>query len=149
MSGLGLVPNEIVGYRIKPDWYNFTVVVVKRFGASSKKKGQEYEEALAYCRSLESASDWLIAHVTRVKAEQLQDQVLKSALLGDRAAEGSVANAQALAEAIRTAKASAHAAIAELTARLEAAGLNTPKLMTHFMGGESPEDDTTAAPDNA
>lgn len=155
MSGLGLVPNEIVGYRIKPDWYNFTVVVVKRFGASSKKVGQEYEEALAYCRSLESASDWLIEHVTRVTAEQLQDDVLKAAQaqitakgakVSAKVAEESVANAKALAQAITLAKESAHAAIAELTTRLEAAGLNTSKKLTHFMGGDLPEDDAEAVP---
>jgi hypothetical protein len=154
MSGLGLVPNEIVGYRIKPDWYNFTVVVVKRFGSNSKKAGQEYEEALAYCRSLESASDWLIEHVTRVKAEQLQAEVLaaaeaqiaaKGAKVSLKVAEGSVANARALAEAIGLAKAEAHAAIADLTARLEAAGLDTSKKLTHFMGGELPEGDPAEA----
>lgn len=149
MSGLGLVANEIVGYRIKPDWYNFTVVVVKRYGKNSKKAGQEYEEALAYCRSLESASDWLISHVTRVKAEQLQEQVYQSAQLSDKAAEGSVANVKALAEAIGLAKAAAHAAIADLTVRLEAAGLGTPKQMTHFMGGEMPEGETVDTPADA
>lgn len=154
MSGLGLVPNEIVGYRIKPDWYNFTVVVVKRFGASSKKAGQEYEEALAYCRSLQSASDWLIEHVTRVTAEQLQDDVLKAAQaqiaakgakVTAKVAEDSVANAKALAQAIATAKDSAHAAIADLAARLAAAGLDTPKKLTHFMGDEMPEGDADTA----
>lgn len=154
MSGLGLVPNEIVGYRIKPDWYNFTVVVVKRFGKNSQKAGQEYEEALAYCRSLESASDWLIDHVTRVKAEQLQEAVLsaaqaqiaaKGAKVTDKVAEGSVANVKALAEAIGHAKAAAHEAIADLNKRLEAAGLGTPKKLTHFMGGEMPEADPAEA----
>jgi hypothetical protein len=155
MSGLGLVPNEIVGYRIKPDWYNFTVVVVKRFGTNSKKAGQEYEEALAYCRSLTSASDWLIEHVTRVTAEQLQADVLaaaqaqiaaKGAKVAAKVAEGSVANAKALADAIAVAKAAAHVAIEELSARLEAAGLNSPKKLTHFMGGEMPESEGEPAP---
>lgn len=131
MSGLGLVPNKVVGYRIKPDWYNFTVVVVKQFGATSKKAGQEYEEALAYCKSLESAVDWLIAHVARIEGEARQEQ--------QQAIDGSVAAAQALLDAVTAAKAAAHAAVADLDARLRAAGLGTPKQVVHFMGGELPE----------
>jgi hypothetical protein len=131
MSGLGLVPNKVVGYRIKPDWYNFTVVVVKQFGATSKKCGQEYEEALAYCKSLESAVDWLIEHVTRIEGEARQEQ--------QHAIDGSVAAANAMLAAIEQAKAAAHAAVADLDARLRAAGLDTPKQVVHFMGGETPD----------
>lgn len=126
MSGLGLIPNEIVGWRIKPDWYNFTVVVVKRFGTSSKRAGQEYEESLAYCRSIESATQWLVQHVTRVEGERLQNVV--------QGASGSVANAQALHDAITAAQAVALVAVAELEGRLTAAGLNSPKLVTKFLG---------------
>lgn len=137
MSGLGLIPNEIVGWRIKPDWYNFTVVVVKRFGTSSKRAGQEYEESLAYCRSIESATQWLVQHVTRVEGEKLQDVVQE--------ASGSVASAQALFDAIVKAQAVALAAVAELEVRLTAAGLNSPKLVTKFLG-EQPSD-SESAPD--
>jgi len=163
MSGLGLVPNKIVGFRIKPDWYNFTVVVVKQYGTSSKKAGQEYEEALAYCKSLESAASWLIEHVVRVKGEELQAEIEAKAkaeadaLAGvkstaktvTKTAEevfaGSIASAEALVAAIALAKEAAHGAIADIEARLRAAGLETPKQVTHFMGGEAPEESATDA----
>jgi hypothetical protein len=136
MSGLGLVPNKIVGYRIKPDWFNFTVVIVKEYGQSSKKHGQEYEESLAYCKSLESAVNWLIQHVTRVEGERLQDEI--------QAAEGSVASAEGLLKAMQVAQAAALEAVADLNAKLMAAGLSSPKQLTHLLGGTTPEEDTEA-----
>lgn len=132
MSGLGLVPNEIVGWRIKPDWYNFTVVLVKRHGPSSKKAGQEYEEPLAYCSTLENAVRRIISQEIRAEGERLQ------AL---DALEGSVASAQAMLTAIESAQKAAFAAVADLEARLKAAGLDSPKKLTHFLGGTAPGDD--------
>ena len=136
MAGLGLVPNEIVGWRIKPDYYNFTVCIVKRFGATSKKVGQEYEESLAYCKNLESAVSWLIQHVTRVASERLQDEI--------QAAEGSVASAEGLFAAIKLAQAAALIAVAQLDARLTAAGLNQAKKVAQFLGGPVPDEEAPA-----
>lgn len=133
MSGLGLVPNEIVGWRIKPDWYNFTVVLVKRHGPASKKVGQEYEEPLAYCSSLENAVRRIISQVTRVEGERLQASA--------EAVEGTVASAQALLKATELAQQAAFAAVADLNARLQAAGLDSPKKLTHFLGGTTPAGD--------
>jgi hypothetical protein len=133
MSGLGLVPNEVVGYRIKPDWYNFTVCVVKRFGKTSKKVGQEYEEPLAYCRSLESSAAWLLQHVVRIEGEALQDQI--------QATKGSVASVDGLLAAMQTAQVAVLRAVAELETRLEAAGLDSPKKVHLLLNGSAPETD--------
>jgi hypothetical protein len=138
-SGLGLVPNKIVGWRIKPDWYNFTVVLVKRHGDSSSKAGQEYEESLAYCRTLENAVSWLIEHVTRVRSEELQS--------GQFAETGSIADAQALKQAIEMAHVEALKAVSELTRRLEEAGVFAPKQLVHALHEDSsqPEAEASAA----
>ena len=125
MSGLGLTPNAIVGWRIKPDWYNFTVVVVKRHGAGSAKAGQDYEEALAYCKSIEHAAAWLVDHLTRTESEHLQASAF--------AATQSVADVQALRTAIELAKAATLVAVAELTQKLADAGLGTSKAVVHFL----------------
>lgn len=138
-TGLGLVPNKIVGWRIKPDWYNFTVVLVKRHGDASSKAGQEYEESLAYCRTLPNAVSWLIEHVTRIRAEELQDI--------EQAKTGSIAQAEALRQAIELAHEAAQKAVAELTQRLETAGVFKPRDVLKALGGEAsaaPEDDTDA-----
>jgi hypothetical protein len=140
MSGLGLVPNEIVGWRIKPDWYNFTVVLVKRHGGG-KKAGQEYEEALGYCKSLESAVNFILQFVTRFEAEHQQEAV--------QARTGTVADAQSMLNAMQRAQKEALRAVAELQARMDAAGLNTPKKVTHFLGGRPPEEDGEEAQDAA
>jgi hypothetical protein len=133
MGGLGLVPNEIVGWRLKPDFYNVTVTVVKRYGPASKKAGQEYEEPLAYCRNVKGAVEWLIQHVTRVKGEQLQDVT--------QAATKSVADATALMQAVEAAREAALAAVDDLEARLRARGLVGNKALTHFLGGTAPRDE--------
>lgn len=136
MSGLGLIPNEIIGWRIKPDYYNFTVVLVKRHGPTSKKAGQEYEEALAYCKNIASSVQFLLQHVTRIEGERLQEEI--------QAVEGSVASAEAMLAAMVLAQKAALTAVAELDARLTAAGLGTPKLVTKFLGGLQPTDEGQA-----
>lgn len=52
MSGLGLVPNEVVGYRITADSHNWVVVLVKKHGKDSKFAGQEYVTPLGYYRDI-------------------------------------------------------------------------------------------------
>jgi hypothetical protein len=121
MSGLGLVPNEVVGYRIVPDWNSFNVQLVKRRGASSKQAGQEYGETLAYCRSLEFATEYIVQHATRVYGEELQN--------AEEAVRKTVGDAKALAEAIVKAQASAVAAVLELKARIDALGLDRKGLV--------------------
>lgn len=126
MSGLGLVPNEIVGWRIKPDWYSYNVVIVKRRGEASKKAGEEYEEVIAYCKSIEFATDRIIDQVARIRGEELQ--------VSQQAVDGTVASTEALLRAIEEGKAEAAKAVAELTTRLQAAGIFTPKDVMKALG---------------
>ena len=115
MTGLGLVPNKFVGYRIKPDWYSFNVVLVKRHGPGSKNAGKEYETTLAYCKTLPFAVAWIVSHRARVKGGELQD--------AQQVDDGTVASLEALrasfAEATELAVKAAHA----LEKRLEDAGI--------------------------
>lgn len=137
MAGLQLTPNEIVGYRIKPDWYNFKVVLVKKKGAASKDKGQEYEEVLGYCRSVQFAANFIISHATRMYGEELQDAT--------EAQKKSVADAKALAEAVEKAQACALVAVQELEERIKALGLTRKELVVGLGGADdAPTNDSTA-----
>ena len=53
-------PNKIIGFRILPDDYTWTVFVVK-----------EYLNPVAYCRTLESAAQWILARNARQLTESL------------------------------------------------------------------------------
>lgn len=132
MPALDLTPNAIVGYRIRPDWYNFTVVVVKRHGSSSSKAGETYEESLAYCKNLEHAVHWLVEHVTRVEGERLQGQLpdLSSCLVAT----------QALEQAITAAKQAAVEAVQDLKSSLQDAALAQPAMMRKLLGAPSAEE---------
>lgn len=133
MSGLGLVPNEIVGYRLKPDWYSWNVVLVKRHGASSKAAGTEYDTTLAYCKNLEFAVRWMMDHATRLHGARNQADA--------EAATGSIAQAQAVVDAVQAAKVDVLAAIARLQADLDAAGLKNKDVIKLL--GATPEDAET------
>lgn len=121
---LNLIPNPVVGYRIKPDWYCFNVVVVKKHGSGSKSAGQEYETVLAHCKNLEFAAKWLFDHVLRVEGEKLQQSVI----------EQSVADMQALLQATTVAKSEVLKAVEELRGELSRAGLLTPKQLVQALG---------------
>lgn len=64
-------PNKIIGFRIVPDDYTWTVFVVKEYGEHSKNAGQEYLNPVAYCRTLESAAQWILARNARQLTESL------------------------------------------------------------------------------
>ncbi len=131
---LNLIPNEIVGYRIKPDWYSFNVVLVKRHGSQSKNAGKEYETTLAYCKSLPFAVNWLVSHAARMHGELAQKD--------QEAVDGSVADAKALAATFERARDEALRAVEELQARLFAAGLSKPKDVVQLLGGAAePQDE--------
>jgi hypothetical protein len=68
-SGARFTPNEVVGYRILPDEHNWTVVLVRKYGPASKNAGQEYTSPLAYCRTLESAAQWILNRDARMQTE--------------------------------------------------------------------------------
>lgn len=121
MPGLDLTPNPFVGYRIKPDWYSFNVVIVKRHGAASKLAGQEYEKPVAYCKSIASAVQWIVRHAARVRGELAQaDQV---------ALDGSVASAVALESVFQGALEDALSAALQLQGRVDELGLPHKELV--------------------
>lgn len=118
---LNLAPNELVGYRIKPDWHSFNVVLVKRHGPTSKNAGQEYDTPLAYCKNLSFAADCIFSHATRMVGELNQKDALQ--------AEGSVADAKALHAAFDDARAHTLQAVAELQSRIDKLGLPRKELV--------------------
>lgn len=124
IMSLNLVPNEIVGYRIKPDWYCFNVVLVKRYGPNSKRAGQEYDTVLAHCKSLPFAVQWLTAHAIRMYGEISQKEVERLT--------GSVADAAALEKAVSQAQAAALAAISDLDERISNSGIPRADLIKHL-----------------
>lgn len=126
---LNLVPNELVGYRIKPDWYNFKVVCVKRHGEASKAAGQEYETVLAYCKNIEFAATWLLQHVLRVRGEAAQEAQL--------ALDGSVASTQALTQAVALARQDVLSAVAALHEDLKHLDLRPKSVM--LASGAAPD----------
>ncbi|MCC5611589.1 hypothetical protein LC612_33825 [Nostoc sp. CHAB 5834] len=117
---LQLVPNEIVGYRIRPDTYSFNVVVVKRYGEGSKSAGQEYDTPVAYCKNLTSAATWLLSYVLRISGEGEQKAV--------EAKAGVVADTAALIRAMATAEQRVLEAVQELEARIKSSGLTLKDL---------------------
>lgn len=127
---LNLVPNEFVGYRIKPDWYSFNVVLVKRHGAASKNAGKEYETTVAYCKNLAFATSWIVAHSARVRGELSQKE--------QESLDGTVASVEALRDTFEAAKQDALRAVEELQNRLNAAGLSTLKSVVKALG-DTPE----------
>lgn len=118
---LDLTPNELVGYRIKPDWHSFNVVLVKRKGVNSKAAGQEYDTPLGYCKSIEFAASFIFSHAARLQGELNQKDAL--------AAEGSVADATALLAAFNFAQEHTLKAVAELQARVDALGMSQKALV--------------------
>ncbi|MDO8414760.1 MAG: hypothetical protein Q7S87_00965 [Agitococcus sp.] len=121
MSSLNLTPNEFVGYRIKPDFYSFNVVIVKRHGAGSKSCGLEYEKPVAYCKSIASAVEWIVSHATRDMAEK--DQAEKAVLTGI------IADSNSLRDAMVYATAEALKAVAQLELRIIGLGLSQKNLV--------------------
>jgi hypothetical protein len=137
MAGLDLTPNEFVGYRIKPDWYSFNVVIVKKHGKDSKHAGQEYDKVIAYCKSLPHAVEYILSHSLRVRGERAQDEQL--------ALDKTVASTEALAAQYQAALGDALKAANELASRIQSLGLSQKDLVKAL---GAPEGDT-AEPDVA
>lgn len=134
MAGLDLTPNEFVGYRIKPDWYSFNVVIVKKHGKDSKHAGQEYDKVIAYCKSLPHAVEYILSHSLRVRSERAQDEQL--------ALDQTVASTEALAAQYQTALGDALKAANELASRIQELGLSQKDLVKAL---GTPEGDTAEA----
>lgn len=132
MSGLNLVPNEVVGWRIRPDWHNYTVVLVKRYGPNSSRAGQEYDTPVAYCAKLQHAAARIVQQAAAMEGQELQDRA---------ALTGSVADAEALLKAVAKAEAAALEAVEKLEAQLNQAGIFRPKQLVHALGNNAPAAD--------
>lgn len=117
---LDLTPNEFVGYRIKPDYHNYTVGIVRRYGPGSKLAGQEYFKPMAYCKDVSQAASMLFNFALRTRGEAAQDE---QGLL-----DKSCADMKAFQCAVNDAKADVLAAIAELQSKIDVLGLNASQL---------------------
>jgi hypothetical protein len=116
-----LTPNKVVGYRIKPDWYSYNVVLVKLHGENSKNAGKEYETPLAYCRNIEFAAKWIFSHALRTAAELSQAEI--------ESIEGNCADIRGLLGSVERAKDEVLRAMSELQARIDATGLSQKRLV--------------------
>lgn len=115
-GGLGLVENEHVGWRIRAEWLNWTVVQVKRHGASSRHVGQEYDIPMSYHKDVEQAIAAVLRYEGWRAGKLAQQQVL--------AERGERADIDALTEAITGARAAALETIEALRADLAQLGTN-------------------------
>ncbi len=109
MSGLNLIPNEVVGYRIRPDLHNWTIMLVKRRGPLSKRNGEEYGEEICYYRDLEKAVSSLFDFNMKRFTEEAQ--------LAIQLETGELASLKALEVAIAKSKEETLTAVKELIAR--------------------------------
>lgn len=135
MSKLILIPNEVKGYRIRPDQWNWTVVVVKIHGKDSKNAGEEYDTPLGYCKSLPFAVDYLMRTVSALEGRKEQDSVF--------ATTGVVADAQALQKGFEKASQFVMDAIHDLEKRLIDNGYNLQEINKKLRQKEVGELETT------
>lgn len=114
MAGLDLVPNSVVGYRIRAEWLNWVVVLVKRHGAQSRVAGQEYDTAVGYYKDLEQAARAALRLETARLAGSAQDAAVRE--------QGTCAETQALLDALPGAAAQVERALHALHASIRALG---------------------------
>lgn len=131
MTGLKLVPNESVGYRLKPDYYNWTVVALKRHGATSKNAGEVYETPVGYFKNPEVALNHIFQLETRMHGEAGQKAV--------EAATGEHCSHDALLKAIEAGLAAVKQTAELLQKDLKDAGLDLHELAKHIKGTDHTE----------
>lgn len=130
-----LVPNEVVGYRIRPDQWNWSVVVVKVHGKDSKNAGQQYETPLpAYCKSLEHAVEVIFDKVAKLEGRDIQDEEFKKT--------GQVANVESLKDAFIKAQSAAIWAVKDLEERLMQAGIDVKTVKRNMLKNEKSQQET-------
>jgi hypothetical protein len=117
---LNLTPNEIIGYRLYPDQWNWTVVVIKRHGKESKNAGKEYETPLAYCKDLNFAVSWIFNHVSKTESRKAQDEKFVK--------ENLIADLQCVVDSFNKAKEEAISAVEDLKERLSKQGIELSDL---------------------
>ncbi len=110
-KSLNLTPNEIVGYRVVPDQWNWTTVVVKKYGKDSKNFGQEYKTPMTYHKNIKDSLYWIFEHVSKIEGQKLQKEIFEKT--------GVVGDLKCLEIAFETAKTHVDAAIADLEKRLK------------------------------
>jgi hypothetical protein len=120
MSGLNLTPNEKAGYRVRPDYHNWTVVLVKLHGPQSKSAGQEYDTPVGYYKTLPMALRAINDLETRLVTAELQDELRKNT--------GAVASLSVIEEAVRRGQAAAEEAGRALEEQMQAAGVSVTDL---------------------
>lgn len=120
MSGLNLIPNESAGYRVRPDYHNWTVVQVKIHGPQSKFAGQEYDTPVGYYKTLKMALRAIYELETRLSTIQLQDEAHR--------ATGKVASLDVIQEAIERGLAAAEDAAHALDEQMRDAGVTVTDL---------------------
>lgn len=109
-------PNEVKGYRIRPDQWNWSVVQVKVKGAGSKDAGKEYEDTpMAYTKDLFGAVNYIMRTAGALTGRSYQDEQFK--------VNGVAADLNALTHGFRDAADISVKAIEELEARIRAAGI--------------------------
>lgn len=121
---LNLVANEIKGYRIHPDQWNWKVVVIKEYGSESKKAGQEYESPLAYCKTISHAVSFLVNHVAAIEGEKEQKETFNR--------EGVLSDFNSLKIGFARAEKAALDALADLENRLRSAGYTFKEIGENF-----------------
>ena len=131
MSKLNLVPNEVVGYRLHPDQWNWKVVVVKRHGEESKNAGKEYESTLSYCKTIQYAIQYIVNHVSAMEGDAEQKKTFEE--------KGVAADLESLKVAFEKAEKAALWAVNDLEARLKESGFDLNKLGRGALSGDEVE----------
>ncbi len=108
---MNLTPNEIIGYRVVPDQWNWTTVVVKKYGKDSKFCGQEYKTPMTYHKNINDALNWIFEHVSKMEGQKLQKEVFENT--------GRVGDLKCLEAAFEKAKIEVNHAIEDLENRLK------------------------------
>lgn len=116
MTKLNLVPNEIVGYRIHPDKWNWTVFEVKKHGQTSKYAGEEYLTPLSYPANVKQAVEFIVNRVASLEVDKIQS------------VQASVDNAKLIEQAFDKAKETALWALKDLEKRLKDSGMDLNNL---------------------
>lgn len=117
---LNLVPNEVIGYRIYPDQWNWTVVIVKKHGKDSKHAGQEYATPMAYCKDIRSSISYIMRTVSAIEGRKDQDASFEE--------NGKMADFEPLLRAFDKAEKHALDAVADLEQRLKDKGYDLNNL---------------------
>lgn len=137
MSGLGLVPNKVIGYRVIPDTHSWNLALVKEHGENSKLAGQEYVTVLGYYKNLD--------HVLKA----VLDKSLKENLMADPRVAAGIAHQEVMLEAQQKALETVSKVAADLEAMIKGNHEAFCRYMAKTNGHVADIEDGTEAQDNA